>query len=583
MQISAEQPMDPAERLSESAKRVLALAHTEARQYGHPAIGAVHLLLALLQEDRSITASILQEVGAGPEVARMNLGVAATPARASVASELGYSPKLRAILDRAGEAAQAAGASQVSTEHLLFGLAHDEDSLSARTSERLGVDFERVRERLLGVIRLPTQVAGSMVGDQRSPVTEEGRAAPDPAALVRKTVEALHAQFYEPVALADLFREAWEGAAAAVVRAGASHAPTAPAFPEDLASAGAVLCETFPNLQQLAGGLLDLEGLAAAAVGELLLRRRDGHTMLHRRTPWAGSSRRFGILFSAARPLSVVAVDPRGPAWRGGLRRDQVVLTINGVLATHLDRSAAVSLLDRRGEAINNLTVRDSGGRTFDVELRSDLPLGITTEILPGPFGLLRLDEFRHSPTETDALRAALTTFEEAGARGWIIDMRWNSGGGSVHLSRLLVDGGRLFSRHRHNDTRLADGTVLPRRVDIDADSTALPFQRPLVVLIGPASISGAESFAGPMQALGRATLIGERTGGACGAARSVELAPGWTLSLAAWETRFGPQEWALNRIGVTPDLLVRPTAEDEAHRRDPQLDAAVRLLNNVR
>ena len=103
--------------------------------------------------------------------------------------------------------------------------------------------------------------------------------------------------------------------------------------------------------------------------------------------------------------------------------------------------------------------------------------------------------------------------------------------------------------------SRLSDGTLLPGRQDIDLDGTALPFQRPLVVLIGPGSVSGAESFHGPMQAYGRATLVGERTAGGCGLVRSVSLAPGWSICLASHQTDFGPDELRLNRIGVTPDV----------------------------
>jgi carboxyl-terminal processing protease len=99
------------------------------------------------------------------------------------------------------------------------------------------------------------------------------------------------------------------------------------------------------------------------------------------------------------------------------------------------------------------------------------------------------------------------------------------------------------------------------------------------VVLIGPGSISGAESFAGPMQAYGRATLVGERTAGACGLVRTVHLARDWTICLATHHTDFGPDEWQRNRIGITPDVVVAPTPEDEAAGRDPQLEAALDIL----
>jgi carboxyl-terminal processing protease len=225
------------------------------------------------------------------------------------------------------------------------------------------------------------------------------------------------------------------------------------------------------------------------------------------------------------------------------------------------------------------LTVRAPGGESIGLELRSDLVPMPSTKLLPGPFGFLRMDGFLFNDAEAAALRAALVGFEQAGALGWIIDMRWNGGGPSIQLSRLLVNQGRLFSRLRHNEVHLPDGTVLPMRQDIDLDGTALPFQRPLVVLIGPGSVSGAESFAGPMQAHGRATLVGERTAGGCGLVRSVTLAPGWSIFLASHHTDFGPDEWRLNRVGVTPDVVVTPAPTDEAAGRDPQLDRALEVL----
>lgn len=82
------------------------------------------------------------------------------------------------------------------------------------------------------------------------------------------------------------------------------------------------------------------------------------------------------------------------------------------------------------------------------------------------------------------------------------------------------------------------------------------------------------------MRAYGRAALVGERTAGGCGLVRSVPLgSPGWTIFLASHHTDFGQDEWALNRIGVPPDVVVAPTPEDEAAGRDPHLDIAIQIL----
>lgn len=415
-------------------------------------------------------------------------------------------------------------------------------------------------------------------------------AALRPTALVRAGIEALATQFFEPLAVGELLRDAWAGATVALMRAARSFVPPPPDYPAAPGAAYALHEDTFPGLERLSDDQVSLDDVTTAALEELLARRRDGHTHLSPRarfwgvepdpaSPAGWANRTFGMVLTDTPPLTVADVVPRGPAQRAGLRRGQTVLAINGQPAAHQRRVQVAARLDWQPGAVTWLTVRTPGWESIDLELRSELVPMPYTELLPGPFGLLRMDGFSASATETAALRAALLGFEQAGALGWIIDLRWCGGGPSIQLSRLLVSQGRLFSRRRHNEVHLPDGTVLPVRQDVDLDGTALPAQRPLVVLIGPGSISGAESFAGPMQAYRRATLVGERTAGMCGVVRSVPLAPGWTICLATHQTDLGPGEWQLNRIGVMPDVLSTPTPDDEAAGRDPQLETAFEIL----
>jgi carboxyl-terminal processing protease len=423
------------------------------------------------------------------------------------------------------------------------------------------------------------------VEGRRVPTTPPEPDAPDPTAIVRAAVDAVASRFYEPLVVADLFRDAWEGAAAALAGAGVAAVPSAPAFPADAASAAALHDEAFPGLERLAAGRVGPADLMAAALRELLARRRDGHTFLLTprmlRRPEPGPRGDLGLVLTDAPPLTVADVLPRGPAQLAGLRRGQAVLAINGHPSAALRRFEASALLDRRAGAPNRLTVRDHDGETRNLEPRGLRARRISAETLPGPLGRLRIDGFAATDEEVAELRAALASFERAGVLGWIVDVRWCSGGYSGRFSRLLVDRGHLFARLRHDTARFPDGTVHPQREDVDADGSALPFQRPLVILVGPGSLSGAESFAGPLQALGRATLVGERTAGLCGYGSRADLAPGWAMSVAARETVFGPQELRFNRVGVPPDVVVSPSPDDEAAGRDPQLQAALDVLRS--
>lgn len=164
----------------------------------------------------------------------------------------------------------------------------------------------------------------------------EGTVVHSPTETVHAAVEALYEQFFEPLIVADLFRDAWDGAAAALARADVSPVPPAPAYPSDPVAAFSTHAQTFPALERLAAGRLSPADLTAAALRELLGRRQDGHTFLltpqmHRSfRSRSGSPKTFGLALTDTPPLTVSDVLPRGPGQRAGARRGHVVLTING-------------------------------------------------------------------------------------------------------------------------------------------------------------------------------------------------------------------------------------------------------------
>jgi C-terminal processing protease CtpA/Prc len=100
----------------------------------------------------------------------------------------------------------------------------------------------------------------------------------------------------------------------------------------------------------------------------------------------------------------------------------------------------------------------------------------------------------------------------------------------------------------------------------------------PLVVLTGGLTSSSSEDFAIELHAGGRATLVGQTTGGSAGNGLKSTLPGGGTLRIATFTALIpGGDEYV--GVGVVPDVEVWPTRGDLAAGRDTVLERAVALI----
>ena len=115
-----------AERLTTKSQEAVSTAVRAAAADGHPEVAAVHLLLALLDQDGGIAGPLLTAVGADPVQVRLRADQLLRRLPAASGSSLAapqLSRPLLASLAAAQEAATAVQDDFVSTEHLLVGLA----------------------------------------------------------------------------------------------------------------------------------------------------------------------------------------------------------------------------------------------------------------------------------------------------------------------------------------------------------------------------------------------------------------------------------------------------------------------------
>jgi hypothetical protein len=179
-------------------------------------------------------------------------------------------------------------------------------------------------------------------------------------------------------------------------------------------------------------------------------------------------------------------------------------------------------------------------------------------EILDGNVGYLRFDAFNEGPEAEKTAAAALGFLANVDAL--VFDMRFN-GGGSPAMVRFVTS--FLFDEPTHlNDMIDRNGEVVEEFWTLEE----VPGRRfrqdlPVYVLTSSRTFSGAEEFTYNLKALGRATIVGERTGGGAHPTRMERLNSRFVMGVPFMRA-FNPvtkTNW--EQKGVEPDVAVAADA----------------------
>ena len=102
----------------------------------------------------------------------------------------------------------------------------------------------------------------------------------------------------------------------------------------------------------------------------------------------------------------------------------------------------------------------------------------------------------------------------------------------------------------------------------------------PVVILINQGSASGSEILAGALRDNRGIKLIGEKSFGKGTVQELTELDGGsLKITIAKWLT---PKGEVITDKGLEPDIKVELTEEDYDQGKDPQLDKAIEILNQM-
>ena len=140
------------DRMTDRARRVMALAEESACRRGSASVRPVHVLLGLARERGGLAAHVLEDLGADAETLTRRLDELAPAAAAPSEPPLPLDESTRRLLTDALEECAALAHRYVGTEHLVLAVARSTDETVTNLLAASGLRPESIREETYSIL-----------------------------------------------------------------------------------------------------------------------------------------------------------------------------------------------------------------------------------------------------------------------------------------------------------------------------------------------------------------------------------------------------------------------------------------------
>ncbi|HEY4517650.1 MAG TPA: S41 family peptidase [Candidatus Paceibacterota bacterium] len=291
----------------------------------------------------------------------------------------------------------------------------------------------------------------------------------------------------------------------------------------------------------------------------------------------SGSFEGVGMEIAIKNNLIVVVAPLKGsPALLAGIKAGDTILEIDGKSTQGMSTDAAVKLIRGKGGTVVHFTVGRVGEKiALKIDVTRDT-IQIPTIETGQKDGVFIISLYSFSAPSPQLFREALREFIVSGTPKLVLDLRGNPGGyleAAVDMASWFLPTGKTIVTE---DQGKNGSPVTHRSRGYDIFN---PDKLKMAILVDGGSASASEILSGALQEYGIAKLVGERTFGKGSVQELVDITDKASLkvTIARWLT---PQGRSISEHGLDPDIVVKRTQEDAAAGKDPQLDAAIKLLN---
>lgn len=270
-------------------------------------------------------------------------------------------------------------------------------------------------------------------------------------------------------------------------------------------------------------------------------------------------------------------VKQNSPAQTAGIETGDIIVSVNGTDVTELGyRNAVAALSGTEGTDVVLSLQRE--GETAPVVLSVTRtvfdPETVQYRLLESGIGYLYINEFDVSTVSE--FSAAVETLRAAGARGFILDLRFNAGGDLSSaldvLDKVMPSGIMCSVKELSEEEQTAyysDEGHLPEKI---------------VVLQNFATSDVAEVFTGALKDTETASIVGDVSRGKGVGQRDIPLSDGTAIHISTHEY-ITPNGTQFNASGIVPDVSVALSEEKISGfftlsaADDDQLQSALQLL----
>ncbi|MEA2092526.1 MAG: S41 family peptidase [Patescibacteria group bacterium] len=274
--------------------------------------------------------------------------------------------------------------------------------------------------------------------------------------------------------------------------------------------------------------------------------------------------------------LRIISPLKNTPAYNAGIKAGDVITTVDGKEVANLTIEDAV-LMIRGPEGTEVVLEIEREGEVKKISIIRDV-INIPTvewEIIEEDIAYIQIFSFYDSLKKDFSLIAKKIS-EEGKAKKIIIDLRGNPGGildVAVDIASYFLEPGETVILT--GKTKNESDEIIKKKTGIDA----VLANYPVVIIIDQGSASASEILAGALKDQINAVIVGEKSFGKGSVQSMQSLSDGSVLKITE-RYFFTPNKSIINEVGISPDIEILLTEKDIEEGRDPQLQAAVKVLN---